>query len=149
MRLLFIGDIVGRAGREILLERLPQLRRDWKLDFVVVNGENASSGVGLTPDHARILLQAGADCITLGDHAFDQKDMLAFIETEPRILRPVNFSKVAPGKEWAAAIRPMTKNKEKKYFICCIKGSEKIKLMHTNKPAINHWNERARNICWY
>ncbi|NJM82995.1 MAG: TIGR00282 family metallophosphoesterase [Tabrizicola sp.] len=98
MRVLFLGDVVGRSGRSAVAERLPGLRAEWGLDFVVVNGENASQGAGITPDHARALLQAGADCLTLGDHAFDQKDMLGFIETEPRILRPLNFSKVAPGK---------------------------------------------------
>lgn len=98
MKLLFLGDVMGRAGRAAVAERLPKLRTDWGLDFVVVNGENASSGVGLTPEHARDLLAAGADCLTLGDHAFDQKDMLQFIETEPRILRPLNYAKVAPGK---------------------------------------------------
>jgi metallophosphoesterase (TIGR00282 family) len=100
MKLLFLGDVMGRAGRAAVAERLPSLRVDWGLDFVVVNGENASSGAGLTPEHARLLLQAGADVVTLGDHAFDQKDMLQFIETEPRIIRPINFSKVAPGKGW-------------------------------------------------
>ncbi len=98
MKLLFLGDVMGRSGRAAVAERLPGLRADWGLDFVVVNGENASQGAGLTAEHARVLLQAGADCITLGDHAFDQKDMLTFIETEPRIIRPLNFSKVAPGK---------------------------------------------------
>lgn len=98
MRILFLGDVMGRAGRTALAERLPALRAAWGLDFVVVNGENASSGAGLSADHARLILAAGADCITLGDHAFDQKDMFAFIETEPRILRPLNFSKVAPGR---------------------------------------------------
>lgn len=98
MKILFLGDVMGRSGRAAIAERLPKLRADWGLDFVVVNGENASSGAGLTPEHARLLLQAGADCITLGDHAFDQKDMLSFIESEPRILRPINFSKVAPGR---------------------------------------------------
>ena len=100
MRMLFLGDVMGRTGRAAIAERLPALRADWNLDFVVVNGEKASSGAGLTPDHAKILLGAGADCLTLGDHAFDQKDMLSFIEQEPRILRPINFSKVAPGKGW-------------------------------------------------
>ncbi len=98
MKLLFLGDVMGRAGRAAVTERLPGLRAEWGLDFVVVNGENASQGAGLTAEHARALLQAGADCLTLGDHAFDQKDMLQFIEQEPRILRPLNFSKVAPGK---------------------------------------------------
>lgn len=98
MKILFLGDVMGRAGRAGVAERLPGLRAEWGLDFVVVNGENASSGVGLTPEHAKGLLAAGADCITLGDHAFDQKDMLQFIEQEPRILRPLNYAKLAPGK---------------------------------------------------
>ncbi len=98
MRILFLGDVMGRAGRTAIAERLPKLRAHWGLDFVVVNGENATSGAGLSGDHARLILEAGADCITLGDHAFDQKDMLSFIEQEPRIIRPLNFSKVSPGK---------------------------------------------------
>ncbi|WP_127900885.1 TIGR00282 family metallophosphoesterase [Solirhodobacter olei] len=98
MKILFLGDVVGRAGRAAIVERLAKMRTDWGLDFVVVNGENATGGMGLTPEHAKALLQAGADCLTLGDHAFDQKDMLQFIESEPRILRPLNFSKQAPGK---------------------------------------------------
>ncbi|MGY6410479.1 MAG: TIGR00282 family metallophosphoesterase [Alkalilacustris sp.] len=97
MRILFLGDVMGRSGRAAVIDALPRLRADWRLDFVVVNAENASSGAGLTPDHARALLEAGADVLTLGDHAFDQKAMLSFIETEPRILRPLNFAKAAPG----------------------------------------------------
>ena len=98
MKILFLGDVMGRAGRRAVTENLGRLRREWKLDFVVVNGENATGGMGLSADHAKLLLEAGADCLTLGDHAFDQRDMLSFIETEPRILRPLNFSKAAPGK---------------------------------------------------
>ncbi len=98
MRCLFLGDVMGRAGRAAIRDHLPRLRADWRLDFVVVNGENATSGMGLSPDHARGLLDAGADCVTLGDHAFDQRDMLQFIESEPRIIRPINFAKGAPGR---------------------------------------------------
>ncbi|MDX1780074.1 MAG: TIGR00282 family metallophosphoesterase [Thalassovita sp.] len=98
MRLLFLGDVVGRAGRRAVSENLPRLRDEWRLDFVVVNGENASSGMGLSGAHAKLLLEAGADCVTLGDHAFDQKEMLQFIDSEPRILRPINFAKGAPGR---------------------------------------------------
>lgn len=83
---------MGRAGRAAVAEHLPRLRKDWRLDFVVVNGENASNGAGLTAAHATTLLEAGADCLTLGDHAFDQKDMLQAIEREQRILRPLNFA---------------------------------------------------------
>ncbi|MDH3263739.1 MAG: YmdB family metallophosphoesterase [Paracoccaceae bacterium] len=100
MRLLFLGDVMGRAGRSVVAERLTALRAGWGLDFVVVNGENATSGAGLSPDHARALFDAGADCVTLGDHAFDQKEMLSHIDGEPRLLRPINFAKVAPGKGW-------------------------------------------------
>ena len=88
---------MGRAGRRAVSERLKGLREAWGLDFVVVNGENASNGMGLSGEHAKALLEAGVDCLTLGDHAFDQKDMLQFIGGEPRIIRPVNFAKDAPG----------------------------------------------------
>lgn len=98
MRLLFLGDVFGRAGRTAIAQHLPRLRRDWRLDFVVVNGENATSGHGLSASHAKGLLEAGADVITLGDHAFDQRDMLQFCEAEPRIIRPLNYSRAAPGK---------------------------------------------------
>ena len=89
---------MGRAGRRAITENLARLRDEWKLDFIVVNGENATGGMGLSGAHAKDLLDAGADCLTLGDHAFDQKDMLSFIGSEPRIIRPLNFSKSAPGQ---------------------------------------------------
>lgn len=98
MRILFLGDVMGRSGRAAITERLAGLRDRLGADFVVVNAENATAGVGLSGAHAKSLLEAGADCLTLGDHAFDQKDMLTFIETEPRIIRPLNYSKSAPGR---------------------------------------------------
>ncbi|MEM6566416.1 MAG: TIGR00282 family metallophosphoesterase [Pseudomonadota bacterium] len=98
MKILFLGDVMGRAGRQAISANLPRMRADWALDFVVVNAENATSGVGLSGNHAKTLFEAGIDCITLGDHAFDQRDMLQAIEQDPRILRPLNFSKTAPGK---------------------------------------------------
>ncbi|WP_435310147.1 TIGR00282 family metallophosphoesterase [Primorskyibacter sedentarius] len=98
MRTLFLGDVMGRAGRVAIRDGLRPLQEELRADFTVVNGENASHGMGLTAEHAKLLLDAGADCVTLGDHAFDQKDMLRFIDTESRILRPLNFAKVAPGR---------------------------------------------------
>ena len=98
MKILFLGDVVGRSGRAAIKDRLAALKAEWKVDFAVVNGENATNGAGLSAAHAKLLLEAGADCITLGDHAFDQKDMMQFIETEPRIIRPLNYAKTAPGK---------------------------------------------------
>ena len=89
---------MGRTGRRAISERLAGLKSRHRADFTIVNGENASGGMGLTGAHARLLLEAGADCLTLGDHAFDQKDMLSFIETEPRVLRPLNFAREAPGR---------------------------------------------------
>ena len=97
MKLLYLGDVMGRAGRRAIAERLPALKTRLKADFAVVNGENATSGAGITPEHAKGLLDAGADVVTLGDHAFDRREMLSGISAEPRILRPINFSKAAPG----------------------------------------------------
>lgn len=98
MKILFLGDVVGRAGRKALTERLPGLRERWRLDFVVVNGENATGGMGLTAAHAKSFFEAGADVVTLGDHAFDQKEMLSFASQESRIIRPLNYAKGAPGR---------------------------------------------------
>ncbi|QFU07972.1 hypothetical protein PARPLA_02492 [Rhodobacteraceae bacterium THAF1] len=98
MNILFLGDVMGRSGRTAITERLAALKAELAVDFCVVNGENATNGAGLSAAHARLLLEAGADAVTLGDHAFDQKDMLQFCETEPRIVRPLNYSKAAPGR---------------------------------------------------
>lgn len=88
---------MGRAGRAAIAEELPALRERLKLDFVIVNGENATSGAGLSVAHAKEMLAAGADVLTLGDHAFDQREMMGFVAQEPRILRPLNYAKDAPG----------------------------------------------------
>ncbi|MFN3643301.1 MAG: YmdB family metallophosphoesterase [Gemmobacter sp.] len=98
MRILFLGDVMGRAGRTAVAERLAALRAELALDFIVVNGENASAGAGITAAHAQGLLAAGADCVTLGDHAFDQRDMMEYAETDARIIRPLNFARAAPGR---------------------------------------------------
>jgi len=98
MRILFIGDIVGRAGRTIVLDRLPGLIRDWKLDFVVINGENSAGGFGITETIYNELIEAGADAITLGNHAWDQREALVFIERAPRLIRPVNYPAGTPGR---------------------------------------------------
>lgn len=98
MKILYLGDVMGRAGRAAITEGLAALKQELRVDFTIVNGENASGGMGLTGGHAKLLLEAGADCVTLGDHAFDQKDMLSFIDSEPRIIRPLNFARDAPGR---------------------------------------------------
>jgi metallophosphoesterase (TIGR00282 family) len=98
MRILFIGDIVGRSGRAVVLKRLPGLVRDWKLDFVAINGENAAGGFGITEAIYQELLDAGADAITLGNHAWDQKETLVFIERAPKLIRPLNYPAGTPGR---------------------------------------------------
>jgi len=97
MRLLFIGDIVGRAGRAVLLDHLPKLRDAWSLDCVIVNGENAAGGFGITEAICDDFLAAGADCVTLGNHAFDQREALVFIARQPRLIRPLNYPRGTPG----------------------------------------------------
>ncbi|MFY9692731.1 MAG: TIGR00282 family metallophosphoesterase [Xanthobacteraceae bacterium] len=98
MRILFVGDIVGRSGRTVVVERLPALVRDWKLDLVVANGENAAGGFGITEAIYRELIEAGVDAVTLGNHAWDQKEALVFIERAPRLIRPVNYPPGTPGR---------------------------------------------------
>ena len=100
MRFAFFGDIVGRSGREGLAEHLPYLRRRLGLEFVVVNAENAAAGFGITENTARELFAAGADCLTLGNHSWDQKEALTYIVREPRMIRPLNYPALsdAPGR---------------------------------------------------
>ncbi len=97
MRLLFIGDVIGRAGRAVVAARLPDLRRRWRVDCVVVNGENSAGGFGITESICREFLDAGADCVTLGNHSFDQREALVFIARQPRLIRPANYPKGTPG----------------------------------------------------
>lgn len=98
MRILFCGDLVGRSGRDVVVEHLPRLRDEWKLDFVVVNGENAAHGFGITEKICESLFQAGADCITGGNHSWDKPDIAPFMDSDRRMLRPINFPDGTPGR---------------------------------------------------
>ena len=98
MRLLFLGDIVGKPGRVAVLEHLPGLRKAWQLDCVIINGENAAGGFGITETICEEILAAGADAITLGNHSFDQREALVLIERQKRLLRPVNYPSSTPGR---------------------------------------------------
>src|SRR5512146_761257 len=98
MKLLFIGDIVGREGRQIISEELPRLIELLKLDFVVANGENLAGGFGVTRGVANEMFALGVDCITTGNHWLDQKEILSFINDEDRVLRPCNLPAGTPGK---------------------------------------------------
>jgi metallophosphoesterase (TIGR00282 family) len=98
MRLLFLGDVVGRAAREAVVRQVPVMRAQYELDFVVVNGENAAGGFGITPDITKAFLDAGVDVVSTGNHVWDQQDIRGYIVDEPRLLRPANFPPETPGK---------------------------------------------------
>lgn len=98
MRLLYLGDVVGRAGRDAVCEKLPGIRERLNLDFVVVNGENAAHGFGITPKICEEFYGAGADVVTLGNHSWDQREIMPYIDGDARLLRPVNYPAGTPGK---------------------------------------------------
>ncbi|RFB04781.1 TIGR00282 family metallophosphoesterase [Parvularcula marina] len=98
MRIAFLGDIMGRTGREAVIGQLPELRRSLGLDFIIINAENAAGGFGITRGIAEDLFDAGADCLTTGNHAFDQRDEIPFFDQETRLLRPANYPASNPGR---------------------------------------------------
>jgi len=98
LRILFIGDVVGKSGRTAITDRLPSLIADWKLDLVIVNGENSAGGFGITEAIYHEFIDAGADAVTLGNHSWNQKEALVFIERAPRLIRPLNFPRHTPGR---------------------------------------------------
>ncbi len=97
MRILFIGDIFGRSGREALEKHLPRLKEDLKPDVIIVNGENAANGRGITSKICKEFYGWGVDVITTGNHIWDQREILSYINKDERLLRPVNYPKTAPG----------------------------------------------------
>jgi metallophosphoesterase (TIGR00282 family) len=98
LRLLFLGDIIGEPGRSAVIAMVPKLRQEWEIDFVIANGENAAAGRGITGKISIDLLRSGIAVITSGDHIWDQKDIVSYIETEPRLLRPLNYPSGTPGR---------------------------------------------------
>ena len=100
VRILFIGDIVGKPGVEIVVRALPGLRRQESIDLVIANGENSDNGSGITPSIYRKLIAAGVDCVTLGDHIYRKKDIISILEGQDNIVKPANYPAEAPGKTW-------------------------------------------------
>jgi metallophosphoesterase (TIGR00282 family) len=98
LRILFIGDVVGRSGRDAIVEHLPKAIADWKIDLAIVNGENAAGGFGITEAIYNDFIDAGADAVTLGNHSWNQKEALVFIERAPRLVRPINYMPGTPGR---------------------------------------------------
>lgn len=97
IRILFLGDVVGEPGRKAVIDNLAEIRREHAVDFVIVNGENAAAGKGITPRITIDLLRAGAAVVTTGDHVWDQKEIVDYFPTEPRLLRPLNYPEGTPG----------------------------------------------------
>jgi hypothetical protein len=97
LKLLFLGDIIGEPGRQAVIQSLPRLREERGIDFIVVNGENAAAGRGITPKISIDLLRSGAAVITSGDHIWDQREIVPYLDTEPRLLRPLNYPVGTPG----------------------------------------------------
>lgn len=100
VRILFLGDIVGKPGRRGVAERLPEWRTRYTPDIVIANGENAAGGVGITPDIATELFGYGIDVMTLGNHVWNKKEIYPVLDSDPRILRPANYAPIVPGKGW-------------------------------------------------
>ncbi len=109
LRILTVGDVVGKPGRDILIQRTREIRERFKLDFVVANAENAAGGSGLTPEIYKAIVENGVDCVTLGDHAFRQKAIFSILNSDdPRIVRPGNYPPEAPGRGWTVLEVPAT-----------------------------------------
>ncbi|MGA0333937.1 MAG: TIGR00282 family metallophosphoesterase [Kiritimatiellia bacterium] len=100
MKILFVGDIMGSAGRQAFMDLAIPMKKRGEVDVIIVNGENAANGKGINPDMAAQFLDAGADVITLGDHTYDQRQIMSYLNEESRILRPANFAPGTPGKGW-------------------------------------------------
>ena len=98
IRILFLGDIVGEPGRKAVIGRVPALKGEKEIDFVIANGENSAAGRGITPKISIDLLRCGIAVLTSGDHIWDQKEIVDYLPTEPRLLRPINYSEGTPGK---------------------------------------------------
>lgn len=98
MKILFLGDIVGRDARDAVIAALPNLRAEMRLDAVIINGENAAHGFGITPQICTDLYAAGADCITTGNHVWDQREIIPYIDSDPRLVRPLNYPAGTPGR---------------------------------------------------
>ena len=143
MRLMFLGDVVGRAGRDAVYQHLPSLREKLKPDIVVVNGENAAHGFGITEEIYLKLREAGADVVTLGNHAFDQREALVFIAREERMIRPVNWPAGCPGHGTAM----VETSNGKRVLVINAMGRVMIEPMLNDPfPAINRELEDGKAI---
>src|SRR6202045_4737724 len=146
LTILFLGDVVGEPGRNAVIARLPQLKEQHGIDFTIVNGENAAGGRGITGKITIELLRAGASVITTGDHIWDQKDVVAFLNLEPRLLRPVNYPAGAPGG--GSIVLETVKGKVGVIDVQCRTFMQPIleNPFHTVEAAVTKMREETKNI---
>src|SRR6202163_735413 len=146
LTILFLGDVVGEPGRNAVIARLPQLKEQHGIDFTIVNGENAAGGRGITGKITIELLRAGASVITTGDHVWDQKDVVAFLNLEPRLLRPVNYPAGAPGG--GSIVLETVKGKVGVIDVQCRTFMQPIleNPFHTVEAAVTKMREETKNI---
>ena len=128
MRFLFIGDVVGKPGREIIQQALPGLIKDRQIDLVVANAENSAAGSGMTPKIYKELTTAGVDAITLGDHVFKRREIIPTLEEEENIVRPSNLPEEAAGRRWCL----VTARNGEKAIVCCVLGQ--LYMRPVDKP---------------
>lgn len=133
MRVLFIGDIVGKPGREVVKQVVPKLRDDESLDFVVANAENSAGGSGLTPSNYREIVAAGIDGITLGDHVYRRREIYTVLESESNIVKPANLPAESVGRTWCV----LTNAEGKRLAICCALGQLFMKPIDSPFRAID------------
>ena len=146
VRILFVGDLVGGPGRRALLGLLPSLRERYAPQFVVVNGENASGGIGITPKVARELFTAGVDVITLGNHTYRHREVYGYLDEEERILRPANFLRSQPGHGWCVVSKDGVR-----LGVVSLAGNLFMKSARprSSKPTPHSTRSRARSTrCW-
>ncbi len=131
MKLLFCGDVVGRSGRDVITKQVPRLKVELGLDFIIVNGDNAASGFGISPQICKDFYAAGVDVITGGDHIWDQKEIVPYLATEKRLLRPANFPEKTPGLGYGI----YTSTTGKKLLVLHLLG-QVFHKEHTNCPFL-------------
>jgi 2',3'-cyclic-nucleotide 2'-phosphodiesterase len=146
LRMLFLGDVVGEPGRSAVIARLPELKERHAIDFIVVNGENAAAGRGITAKLTIDLLRAGVSVVTTGDHIWDQKDVVPFLNLEPRLLRPINYPEGAPGNGWIVLETP--KGKVGVINVQCRTFMQPIleNPFRALEPVVRHVREETPNI---
>ncbi|MFZ3374321.1 MAG: TIGR00282 family metallophosphoesterase [Chthoniobacterales bacterium] len=146
LTVLFLGDVVGEPGRNAVIERLPQLKEQHGINFTIVNGENAAGGRGITGKITIELLRAGVSVITTGDHIWDQKDVVAFLDLEPRLLRPVNYPAGAPGG--GSIVLETAKGKVGVINVQCRTFMQPIleNPFHAVEAAVTKMREETKNI---